>query len=327
MDSLKKSCQILNPFLNVFAPVMLTSLKQNCKVSSQHQNPRRFCFVEMNIEKKKFYLRYCARRPKILSTNLTDQVTRYASSQFPKGLHDDKSKKIPNMQKGKNRKRGKPTKKTSQEDSGKKMARRKRESPNYFLAIQITEDEIKQNVREIQEIILAKEENLSTAMIGIDTLHLTLGVYYLEDGFSIIQIKRALDKFHSQLKAADFVPPCLKVSTLGHFNHKVLYASLEENQGLEELNTLVNGVRTSLENDGVYTADDRYTPHVTISKMSKDMYRLRKLGVSRIDPSHYQEKRTAYLGQQVVKSIQLCAMNVPKTESGYYYVEHEIMFS
>lgn len=98
--SLKKSCQILNPFLNVFAPVMLTSLKQNCKVSSQHQNPRRFCFVEMNIEKKKFYLRYCARRPKILSTNLTDQVTRYASSQFPKGLHDDKSKKIPNMQKG-----------------------------------------------------------------------------------------------------------------------------------------------------------------------------------------------------------------------------------
>lgn len=100
MDSLKKSCQILNPFLNVFSPVMLTSLKQNCKVSSQHQNPRRFCFVEMNIEKKKIYLRYCARRPKILSTNLTDQVTRYASSQFPKGLHDDKSKKIPNMQKG-----------------------------------------------------------------------------------------------------------------------------------------------------------------------------------------------------------------------------------
>uniref|UniRef100_K1RAB7 A-kinase anchor protein 7 isoform gamma n=1 Tax=Magallana gigas TaxID=29159 RepID=K1RAB7_MAGGI len=144
---------------------------------------------------------------------------------------------------------------------------------------------IKRNVREIQEIILAKEENLSTAMIGIDTLHLTLGVYYLEDGFR-------------------------------HFNHKVLYASLEENQGLEELNTLVNGVRTSLENDGVFTADDRYTPHVTISKMSKDMNRLRKLGVSRIDPSHYQEKRTAYFGQQVVKSIQLCAMNVPKTESG-----------
>lgn len=207
------------------------------------------------------------------------------------------------------------------------MAWRKRESPNYFLAIQITEDEIKQNVREIQEIILAKEENLSTAMIGIDTLHLTLGVYYLEDGWSIIQIKRALDKFHSQLKAADFVPPRLNVSSLGHFNHKVLYASLEEDQGLEELNTLVNGVRTSLENDGVFTTDKRYTPHVTITKMSKDMHRLRKLGVSKINPSHYEEKRTAYFGQQVVKSIQLCAMDEPKNESGYYYVEHEIKFS
>lgn len=54
----------------------------------------------MNIEKKKIYLRYCARRPKILSTNLTDQVTRYASSQFHKGLHDDKSKKIQKIQKG-----------------------------------------------------------------------------------------------------------------------------------------------------------------------------------------------------------------------------------
>lgn len=54
----------------------------------------------MNTEKKKIYLRYCARRPKILSTNLTDQVTRYASSQFHKGLDDDKSKKIPKIQKG-----------------------------------------------------------------------------------------------------------------------------------------------------------------------------------------------------------------------------------
>ncbi|XP_078324381.1 A-kinase anchor protein 7-like isoform X3 [Crassostrea virginica] len=202
-----------------------------------------------------------------------------------------------------------------------------RQPPNYFLAIQITEEEIKQNIKMIQNILLEKEEKLSSAMVEVASLHLTLGVYYLEDGWDVLQITRALDKFHKQLMVAEFVPPRLTVSALGHFRHKVLFASLAENEGLEKLNSLVNDVRTFLKENDVFPTDERYTPHITITKMSKDTPKLRKLGVRRIEPSHYEEKMSTHFGEQVVRGIQLCSMDKPKSDSGYYHVEHEIKFS
>ncbi|XP_061164117.1 A-kinase anchor protein 7-like [Saccostrea echinata] len=202
----------------------------------------------------------------------------------------------------------------------------KAQSPNYFLAIQVTDIEIKQNVREIQNFILEKEKNLSHAMVEIESLHLTLGVYHLEDQERVAQAAKALDRFHSELKISDFTPPSLNVSDVGHFNHKVLFASVTEDKGLKDLNNLVKDVRKSLETNGFSTADNRYTPHITISKMSKNMPKLRKLGIKRIEPTHYEEKKTVYFGRQTVEGIQLCSMDEPKSESGYYHVEHEIKF-
>lgn len=51
------------------------------------------------------------------------------------------------------------------------------------------------------------------------------------------------------------------------------------------------------------------------------------LGVRRIEPSHYEEKMSTHFGEQVVRGIQLCSMDKPKSDSGYYHVEHEIKFS
>lgn len=46
--------------------------------------------------------------------------------------------------------------------------------PNYFLAIQITVEEIKRNVRAVQEAVVARDGSLSSTMEAIETLHLTL---------------------------------------------------------------------------------------------------------------------------------------------------------
>lgn len=51
----------------------------------------------------------------------------------------------------------------------------------------------------------------------------------------LFRCKAALDRFHEQLRSENYVPPRLTVSRLGHFNDKVLFAALENNEGLEDL--------------------------------------------------------------------------------------------
>ncbi|XP_056010585.1 A-kinase anchor protein 7-like isoform X6 [Ostrea edulis] len=136
----------------------------------------------------------------------------------------------------------------------------------------------------------------------------------------------SLNRFHDKLKVSDFAPPSFTVSTLGNFNHKVVFASFADDQGLKDLNTLARDVKKSLEDDGLFTTDDKFNPHITICKMSRDMPRLRRLGIKRIEPSHYEEKKYTYFGKQTAGGIQLCSMVEPRSESGYYHIEHEIKF-
>ncbi|XP_061164116.1 A-kinase anchor protein 7-like [Saccostrea echinata] len=312
-----KMGNILFPFFIAFSPV----LSPFCNVVKKNQTQYSLskCHVMLNLQKRKF----CDKKPRILSQQLTNRVTKYASLHS----HDKEDIEKNNSEHAeKKRKREKKTETNQEEQREKKRKKEKKPAPNYFLAVQVTEEEIKQNVREIQKVILEKEKNLSHAMVKTESLHLTLGVYHLEDQDRVAQAVEALDRFHSKLKISNFTPPSLNVSDVGHFKHKVLFASVTEDKGLEDLNTLVKDVRKSLETDGFSTADNRYTPHITISKMSKNMPKLRKLGIKRIEPTHYEEKKTVYFGRQTIESIQLCSMDEPKSESGYYHVEHEIKF-
>lgn len=192
-------------------------------------------------------------------------------------------------------------------------------NPNYFLAIQITNEEIKQNVRAIQKTVQARDRSLSSMMESVETLHLTLGLYYFKDARSVSRCKAALDRFHGQLRSENFVPPRLTVSKLGHFYNKVLFAALEDNEGLEDLKILKDDVRGSLSRDGIRTTDDRFSPHVTNCKIPRNSSKT-------IDPSCYDGMQSTYFGRQTIESIQLCSMQKPKTESGYYHIDHEIRF-
>lgn len=51
----------------------------------------------------------------------------------------------------------------------------------------------------------------------------------------LYRCKAALDRFQTRLRSENFVPPRLTVSKLGHFDDKVLFAALDDNEGLEDL--------------------------------------------------------------------------------------------
>jgi 2'-5' RNA ligase len=64
----------------------------------------------------------------------------------------------------------------------------------------------------------------------------------------------------------------LHLAQVGHFDNKVIYASVkEESEGTEHLIHLSKSLRERCQTAGLTLIDgDRFTPHVTLLKLSKD---------------------------------------------------------
>lgn len=75
--------------------------------------------------------------------------------------------------------------------------------------------------------------------------------------------------------------PCLHIhlAQVGHFNNKVIYASVqEESDGVNHLRFLWQSLRDGCQAAGIKLVDgDRFTPHMTILKLSKDPKIFRKV--------------------------------------------------
>lgn len=80
----------------------------------------------------------------------------------------------------------------------------------------------------------------------------------------------------------------IHLAQMGHFNNKVIYARIkEESDGAEHLNHLWKSLRDGCQTAGISLIDgDRFTPHVTLLKMSKDPRLRRKVRNSPL--AHYE---------------------------------------
>ena len=60
---------------------------------------------------------------------------------------------------------------------------------------------------------------------------------------------------------------------MGHFDKKVIFASLhpeEEDNGEEHLTNISKCLMESCKRAGIHLVDDRFKPHLTLLKLSKD---------------------------------------------------------
>ena len=71
----------------------------------------------------------------------------------------------------------------------------------------------------------------------------------------------------------------LHLEEIGHFDNKVIYARVKkESEGVEHLNHLSKSLRDGCQTAGITLIDgDRFTPHVTLLKMSNDPQLYRKV--------------------------------------------------
>ncbi|NXB09703.1 AKA7G protein, partial [Cnemophilus loriae] len=202
--------------------------------------------------------------------------------------------------------------------------KRPRETPNYFVAIPITDDQILDRIEDVQELIFSKEPDLSRALLPIQTMHLTLLVVHLgteeEVKKAVLALKQSKTKVEDILQGKDLN---LTFHGIGEFSNQVLYVKMleEDQKKLSRIAEAVEECFTEMNLDISGTKD--FKPHLTFLKLSKAPM-LKKRGLRKIGTDLYKEYEDSHFGTEVFSRIDLCAMRKKKQESGYYYCECSI---
>ncbi|CAN8184102.1 unnamed protein product [Coccothraustes coccothraustes] len=202
--------------------------------------------------------------------------------------------------------------------------KRPRESPNYFVAIPITDDQILDRIEDVQELIFSKEPDLSKALLPVQTMHLTIIVAHLgteeEVKKAVLALKQSKTKVEDILQGKDLN---LTFHGIGEFNNQVLYVKmLEEDQKM--LNRIAEAVEECfIEMNLNISGSKDFKPHLTFLKLSKAS-RMRRRGFRKICKDLYKEYEDSHFGTELLSRIDLCAMRKKKQESGYYYCECSI---
>lgn len=207
----------------------------------------------------------------------------------------------------------------------------KSEAPDHFIALQITNPKIHSSFEDIQEIIVYRSPAMKDAMVSVRKLHITVMPMCLPTEDHIARAKAALDLCADRLQT-DYSDGLmvLDVAGIAHFRNNVLFAKVlpsDPNQP-NLLQHISDVVHSSFAENEIKNTDKRkaFSPHITIAKLSKNFPKLKKKGITKIDPSLYEDLVDRHLGREVVTSLQLCSMFKKNELTGYYKILHQASF-
>ncbi|XP_061452781.1 uncharacterized protein LOC133370213 isoform X2 [Rhineura floridana] len=199
----------------------------------------------------------------------------------------------------------------------------RRDMPNYFVAIPITNDQILDKVEDVQELIITKEPDLLRALIPVQTMHLTIIVAHLKTEDDVKRAVSALE--HSKAKVQALLQGKFFSMTfrgIGQFNNQVIYVKMSENE--HQMLRKIAAVESSFIKMNVdITGSKDFKPHLTFLKLSKAPT-LRRKGFRRIHEDLYTKYEDSPFGTELLSQIDLCAMHKKKHDSGYYHCEYSI---
>ncbi|NXQ81561.1 AKA7G protein, partial [Nyctibius grandis] len=211
------------------------------------------------------------------------------------------------------------------EDLGQEVSKKRpRETPNYFVSIPITNDQILDRIEDVQELIFTKEPDLLRALLPVQTMHLTIIVAHLgteeEVKKAVLALKQSKTKVESILRGKELN---MTFHGIGQFNNQVIYVKMSE-EDQKTLSRIAEAVEECfIEMNLDISGSKDFKPHLTFLKLSKAP-RLKRRGFRKIYSDLYKEYEDSYFGTEVFSQIDLCAMRKKKQESGYYYCECSI---
>ena len=140
-----------------------------------------------------------------------------------------------------------------------------KKKPNVFVAVELDNPEIIQNMREVQDHASQFDPKLKATVVPLKKSHVTLLVANVQEE-ELQKAKAVISKtFRENL--GDIVPEnqfSVKLKGVDSFGDKVVFAEVDE--GKPSLMRINEELLRAFEGAG-FDCDSRYTPHVTLMKV------------------------------------------------------------
>lgn len=201
----------------------------------------------------------------------------------------------------------------------KKCNKKKSLRPNYFIAVRVSNPEIHDSLRIVQETVLKYDPKLKPALIPLKTLHLTLMVMYLGNEDDIVKAKSVLVQCRNDIKKLLYGKQIImNFSGLDHFRNEVLFSKVADQGQASLLKNIAGVVRAKYDAAGIPSTDEReFQPHLTVMKLSRNP-KLRKKGIKKIPKESYSKLVDKSFGIENASALHLCSMLHKKAEDGFY---------
>ena len=206
----------------------------------------------------------------------------------------------------------------SESNTGLHM-RRNEVRPTHFVCIRVTDQYVASSVEKIQEHVVKHSPELSDACLPLTVLHVTICMMQLNNPSHISTARKVME--NTKQYFTQCVPKCtdLVFSAIDHFHDRLLYAKVAPNPALHRLSSLLI---ERFQDAGLKTPGnrDRFTPHMTLLKMSRSLQHMINSQVIRRDS--YSAFGETYIGKQRVDGIYLCSITGPEQDDGFFHRIH-----
>lgn len=195
--------------------------------------------------------------------------------------------------------------------------------PNFFLAIRILSESVKNTAFYFKDCVLEKNEHFKPAFVPIPTLHLTLLVMSLNNKEEIENVLKCLYLCLYEIKNLARIDSerLLCIEGVGNFRGQVVFAEVKENECLKFLRKISKILyKTFLDNNVSMNSKADFKPHITLMKLSRCFKAMRKKQIKKIPLEMYEDNKTICFGKEKVTQVLLCSMNHEKEKDGFYKV-------
>ncbi len=210
---------------------------------------------------------------------------------------------------------GLPDEVESDEEQTEAVSRRSNR-PNYFIAIQINNPDIVENVEHLQNELCEIDDSLEDTRSSLKQLHVTLCTLRLDTPNEMERAIEVLKEEQSNFKSLLAPATLVRFQGLQTFHDRVLVSVPQYNPVIMKL---VDHLCSAIDNAGlrIVGTPHVFTPHLTILKITRKQIKQGSRGY--LDQRVYRDHMDTEFGVQNVENIHLCSMLDAPRADGFYY--------
>ena len=188
------------------------------------------------------------------------------------------------------------------------MARSDGERANYFLCLQIQDENLVGKFTEGQRQIIKMYPFYKDYIINKNGFHVTLGVLNLKTNVDVRTAATAMERMSDQVRDDMRKIRPLYFQGLGNFGTKTVFVKVECTPAFRDL---IEDIATKLRDASVHVLPYDFVPHLTLFKVPKSVSQTPA-------PPNLQSFNDLEFGSQPMDNVHLCKMGTLTKTSTFY---------